>query len=129
MAAAEGTVALGPARLGPLLGLTSALFLRDRRSDLASGPEPALRLGGRAGDVSREDCGEAAVDGEPATFSDDCGPVGVWCGMDPEPEPEPEPLSDGAACAWAEAVGVVVVVVVDGLDAGSADSTTPVMER
>jgi hypothetical protein len=73
MAAAEGTVVLGPARLDALLGLTSVLLLRDSRSalDMDSGPEPVLRLGGRAGEVSREVCGEAAADGEPATLSED----------------------------------------------------------
>lgn len=71
MAAAEGTVVLGPARLGPLFGLTSVLLLRERRPGLETGAVDAgVRCGGRAGEVSREESGEFAVDGEPDTFSE-----------------------------------------------------------
>lgn len=130
MAAAEGTVVLGPARLGPLFGLTSALLLRDRRPDLGGGPdEAALRWGGRAGDVSREDSGELAVDGEPDTFNERA-PLSVWCRMGTGAGP----LS---AVAAGEGVGAAGLLAADSradvggvvVDAGSADSGTPVMER
>lgn len=78
MAAAEGTEALEPALTGPLLGLASLLFLRERSPDLGSGPEAACwRWGGRAGDVSREDKGEFAAEGELDAFSD-LGPLSVF---------------------------------------------------
>lgn len=82
MAAAEGTVVLEPARLGPLLGLTSVLLLRERSVDLGRGPDGGCwRWGGRAGDVSREDMGEFAVDGEPEAFSER-EPLRAWCRME-----------------------------------------------
>lgn len=129
MAAAEGTVAGGPGRLGPLFGLTSVLLLRDRRPALGSGPDTALRAGGRDGEVSREDNGEAAVDGEPDTLSERA-PLSVWdrSGADPDA------LSAAAgACADAgagafEAAAAGVVVVGEVLE-GSADSAAPVTER
>ena len=133
MEAAEGTVALGPGRLGPLLGLTSVLLLRDRRSDLAPGPKDVLRLGGRAGEVSREDCGEAVVDGEPDTFSDRT-PLSVWGRMGPEPGALSAAAGVDAGAGALEAVGVVEVedeveLAVGVLAAGSADSAAPVTER
>jgi hypothetical protein len=67
MAAAEGMVALEPAKLGPLLGLTSVLLLRDRSPDLGSATGgPGWRCDGRVGDVSREDMGELWADTERA---------------------------------------------------------------
>jgi len=79
MAAAEGMVVLEPARLGPLFGETSVLLLRDRRPDLGKVPEElAWRCDGRAGEVSREDCGEFALDGDRDTFSERA-PFRLWC--------------------------------------------------
>jgi hypothetical protein len=66
MAAAEGTVAPAPARLGPLFGLTSVLLLRERRPDLGLGP--GWRCDWRLGDVSRDDIGEFVVDGPLSAF-------------------------------------------------------------
>ena len=55
----------------PLFGETSVLLLRERSPDLGRVPEePAWRCDGRAGDVSREDMGEATFDGEPDTFNE-----------------------------------------------------------
>jgi hypothetical protein len=131
MAAAEGTVAAGPDRLGPRFGLTSVLLLRDRRPDLGSGPDTALRAGGRAGEVSREDNGEAAVDGEPDTLSERA-PLSVWVRR----RAVPDALSAGAGAGTIvfedAAVGVVEAedeAVVLVLAAGSADSAAPVTER
>lgn len=59
---------LDPARLGPLLGLTSVLLFRDLNPDFAVVPD--CRSGGLAGELSLEDNGEFAVDGEPETVSD-----------------------------------------------------------
>lgn len=70
MAAAEGTVAFEPARLGPRFGLTSVLLLRERRPRCCCEDDDGWRWGARAGDVSRDECGdrEFAVEGEPDTF-------------------------------------------------------------
>lgn len=90
MAAAEGTVVLEPARPGPLFGLTSVLLFFERSPGLACDPDgPVVRRGGRAGEVSREESGELAVDGEPDTFSD--RPPLSACRM------EAGPLSDAEA--------------------------------
>jgi hypothetical protein len=75
MAAADGTVVLEPARLGPLLGLTSVLLFRDRRPDFGIGPaEAGWRWWWccccRWGELSRDDKGEFAVDPEPVTASE-----------------------------------------------------------
>jgi hypothetical protein len=140
MAAAEGTVALEPARLGPLFGLTSVLLLRESRPVLESAPEdPCWRCGGRAGDVSREDMGEFAVEGEPDTFSER-EPLRVWCRIDGT-----APLSDAEAEREGEALGRARFVEDCGggsceaameacdaetaLAAGSANSGEPVRER
>jgi hypothetical protein len=71
MAAAVGTDGFGFATLAPLLGLASVLAFRERGTDLeVEGPAaPCWRWGGRAGELSREDCGELAVDGELDTLS------------------------------------------------------------
>jgi len=142
MAAAEGMVAFGPGMPGPLFGLTSVLFLRDRRSELGREPEVALRKGGRAGEVSREDRGEVAVDGEPDTLSERA-PLSVWGRMGPEPDALSAAAGAGADAGAgagtfeAAAAGILVVVEVGveaevevGVDAvGSADSAAPVTER
>jgi hypothetical protein len=135
MAAAEGIVALGAGKLGPLFGLTSVLLLRDRRPDLGSGPDVALRTGGRAGEVSREDSGEAVVDGEPDTLSERA-PLSVWerMGAGPDALSAAAGVDAGVdAGAGAFVVVGVVEVEVEGeavvLAAGSADSAAPVRER
>ena len=60
--------------LGPRLGLTSVLLLRERRPDwvLAPGPDGAvvLRCRLRDGEASRELSAEFAGDGEPDTLSE-----------------------------------------------------------
>jgi hypothetical protein len=134
MAAAEGTVAAGPDRLGPRFGLTSVL-LRDRRPDLGSGPDTAFRAGGREGDESREDSGEAAVEGEPDTLSER-GPLSVWERRGATPDALSAGASaDGGAEAGVLEAGAVGVVeaeeeaVVLVLAVGSADSAAPVTER
>lgn len=101
--------------------------MRDRRPALGSGPDdPVLRCwGGRAGEVSRDESGELLVEGEPDTFRDGLR-MGLGAGA----------LSDAAACALfaagsrVEATTVVGWVLVVGvLEAGSADSVAPEMER
>ena len=69
MAAAEGVVVEGPTRLGPLLGLGSALVMRDRTPVLLFVPEVAAgRAWGRAGDASREERGDVADEEGPERF-------------------------------------------------------------
>jgi len=146
MAAADGTVVPGPARPDPLFGLTSVLLLRESRADLGrGGPEEGavIRWGRRAGEVSRDDMGEPAVDGEPDTFSERT-PLSVWCRVGTGPLSEEDAAADtgalltgslgvAAAAAETEADGVVVVavvaVVVVVVDAGSAVSGEPLSER
>lgn len=137
MAAAEGTVALEPARLGPppLLGLTSALLLRERSPGLVRGTACG-RLVWREGDVSREDMGEFAADGELDALRDR-GPLSVFWRRGTR-----DPLSEAADGllvleeSWVEAMEVLAgageavvaaVVVVEVVD-GSALSTTPAMD-
>lgn len=65
MAAAEGTVLPEPAKLAPRLGLTSVLLFRERSPDFAMAPVVAPgRSGGLAGELSLDDSGELAVEGE-----------------------------------------------------------------
>lgn len=141
MAAAERP---GELVVGPRLGLTSVLLLRERRADwdwdLALGPGGAavVRCRLRAGEASRELRAEFAGDGEPDTLSErslardwrcieGICVAGLLC------------ASDAGACtteAWLDVefsrVGAAVVgvgVVDDDDDTGSATSTTPVMLR
>jgi hypothetical protein len=72
MAAAEGTVLPEAAKLAPRLGLTSVLFCRERRPDFVMEPVlpmPGWRGGGRAGELSREESGEAGFEGAAERFS------------------------------------------------------------
>lgn len=128
IAAAEGTVVPGPARLGPLLGLTSVLLFLDLSPDFGSGPDgPCCLNGGLAGELSLEDMGEFAVDGEPE-MARDRGPLSAWgliCAGGPFSD------ADVGGCAL-----FVEVVPAEAafwtwplLGAGSADSSWPVMER
>lgn len=130
MAAAEGTVVLGPARLGPLFGETSVLLLRERRPDLGRVPEePAWRCDGRAGEVSREDCGELAFDGEPDTFRERA-PFRLWCRIGAVGAVGA--LSDAGAGAGAGGGARCVEdsrVAVGEVWGGVVDSAWPEMER
>jgi hypothetical protein len=138
MAAAERP---GELVLGPRLGLTSVLLLRERRADcdceraLGPGGAVVVRCRLRAGEASRELMAELAGDGEPDTLSERSRArdwrciegicvAGVLCVC--------------GACtteAWLEVefsrdeAAVVGVGVVDDDDAGSALSCTPVMLR
>lgn len=59
--------------LGPRLGLTSVLLLRERRPDWVLAPDPGgavLRCRLRDGEASREFSAEFAGDGEPDTLSE-----------------------------------------------------------
>lgn len=129
--AAEGVLALDPARLGARLGLMSVLLLRERKPDLLVVPAgPVVRWGGRAGEASREESGEVAEVGEADLFNARA-PASTWCRVGAA-----GPLSAAAA-------GVFWVAEVDvsaegadgagawcevGVDEGSADSMTPVMD-
>lgn len=135
MAAAEGTVLLVLATLGPLLGLASVEFLRERSPDFGRAPVDACwRWDGRAGEVSREDCGEFAFDGEPDAVRER-EPLRAWCRIWGATSPLSDAGTGGRALfavgSWMEAIeawgaGVVVEVLAA---AGSADSAAPVMER
>lgn len=128
--AAEGTVVLEPGRLGPLLGLTSVLLLRERRADLGRGPAAAaaaaavvaaaVRCGGRAGECSRDDSGEFVAEGSPDRLSERA-PLSEWWRMGAVDE------SSGSLEREWRAVGVVEELV--EVDAGSADWAWPVRER
>ena len=124
-----------PVRPGPRFGDTSVLLLRDRRPVLGSCPAGAdvcVRCGGRAGDVSREESGELAVEGEPEAFRLRA-PLIAWCRME-----EGAVLSDAEAAggrarfveSYVEAIeagGVGVDVEESGW--GSAVSRLPDTER
>lgn len=140
MAAAEGTVVLGPGTLEPRLGLTSVLLFRDRRSLFGRGAEPVVRFGGRAGEASREERGEAVVDVEPDTLSfwgrmgpaADAGAAGAGAGadaLDVEAVGVAEAEVEGVVSAVEGAVAVEGVAAAAGSGSGSADSGAPVMER
>ena len=99
MAAAEGVLVLEPARLGPLLGLTSVLLLRERKPVLEFVPGGAAeRWFAGAGDASRDESGELADEEGPDTLRERA-PASCGCRID----------------------GF-------GVDAGSADSSMPVMD-
>ena len=139
MAAAERP---GEPALGPRLGLTSALLLRERIADcdceraLGPGGGAAVRCRLRAGEASRELRAELAGDGEPDTFSErsrasdwrcieGCGVAGLLCAAaagtcttEAWLEVEFSRVGVGAAV---EGVGVVDVDDV----AGSATSSAP----
>jgi hypothetical protein len=124
IAAAEGTVVLEPARLGPRLGDTSVLLLRERRPVLERAAEElGWRVCWRTGEVSRDDSGELAVEGEPDTLSERracCRIVDDAAG----------PPSDAEAGGWGLFVGWGMEACCDEVfAAGSADSAAPVMER
>lgn len=69
MAVAEGVLVEGPARLDPLLGLASALLMRDRTPVLLFVPNGAAdRASGRAGEASREERGDVADEEGPERF-------------------------------------------------------------
>lgn len=147
MAAAEGTVV--PGRLGPRLGLTSLLLLREARVDLVwASARAAARVVWRVGDVLRDDMGEVVVERDRAVR----GPVLDWCRVDVVMVSEAVAAAavggavlgcsrwgSGAADAEAAGVGAGVGVGVVGVDAdvdvgvvaeaGSATSGEPVMER
>jgi hypothetical protein len=87
MAAAEGMLEVYPVMLGGLCGLTSWLSLRLRMPlpcDVAPGTLCCLKAR-PAGEESRDECGEAAVDGEREVDSD-------WTPLLRVPEPVPDPL-------------------------------------
>lgn len=144
---AEGILDTVP--VGPRLGLTSALLLRERKPGLAFVPvalaTAAVRWGGGAGEASREDRGELAEDGEPDPFNERA-PDSAGCRI------AAADAASGAAAGplWAldalvsradagvdDAWGAAMTVDADedagvrvgedvGVDAGSADSSTPV---
>lgn len=137
MAAAEGTVVLGPARPGPRLGLASLLLLREGRADLDwVSASCVLRCEWRAGDELREDMGELVADRGPDTSSERAALL-VWLRMGAGTPSEGVAVGAWfAAAAGAVGVGVVEVgvVLVDAdvdvdADAGSAVSGEPVRER
>lgn len=117
MAAAEGVVVLEAARLGPLLGLTSVLLLRERKLVREFVATAALRCGGRAGEASREES-ELEDEGGPDTLRPRA-PATVLGGIDA-----------GAAAASVEGFGLASAGVswAGAASAGSADSRTPEME-
>ena len=151
MAAAEGTVVAG--KLGPRLGLTSLLLLREARVDLGwASARAAARCDWRVGEVLRDDIGEVVAERVTAAR----GPVLDWFRMGAGVLSEGVAAAAaaaavggavlgcsrwGAGAAGVEAAGVGVVNVdadadVDvgvgvGVlaDAGSATSGEPVMER
>lgn len=129
--AAEGVLALDPARLGARLGLMSVLLLRERKPDLVVVAATApVRWGGRAGDASREDSGEVAEDGEPDFFSARV-PASAWCRAEaagPLSEAAADVVGSLAVGVSAAGVGAAGAGCVAGVDAGSADSMTPAMD-
>lgn len=123
---AEGILEVEAARLGCRLGLTSVLLLRERKPGLVFVPGvAAVRWGGRAGEASREDSGEVAEEGEPETLSERA-PDRAGCRIDAG-----DAESDAAAgpfWLWLVGAGACCEVPVAGVDAGSADSRTPVRD-
>jgi hypothetical protein len=128
IAAADGIVVLDPARLGPLLGLTSVLLFLDLSPDFGRGPDALCCLsGGLAGELSLEDIGEFAVDGEPEMVRER-GPLGAWdliCAEGSFSE-----VDVGGCALFVEVVSAEAAFWTwPLLGAGSADSNCPVIER
>lgn len=128
IAAADGIVVLDPARLGPLLGLTSVLLFLDLSPDFGRGPDALCCLsGGLAGELSLEDIGEFAVDGEPEMVRER-GPLSAWdliCAEGSFSE-----VDVGGCALFVEVVPAEAAFWTWSLlEAGSADSNCPVIER
>jgi hypothetical protein len=114
MAAAEGELL----ELGPRLGLTSVLCVRERRpARWFEAPGAVVRWCGRAGEASREDKGDFG-DGEADALGAraPASVFGCFIGAD-----------EAVGVLWGAAVGAAAWSVGD--TEGSADSSVPVMER